>query len=182
MKKWMLTGVAVVALCAAPAFAQIIPGAKDTSLPIEITADNLKVLQKDQVAVFEGKVEAIQGNIRLTSDKMTVFYRGGGEEKKAAGQPAVSKIIVEGNVFLANPRETAKGREGVYDVDRTMVTLSGDVVLTRDKNVLNGNKLVYNMDTGKSELFGGSGEVKPDGTTTSGGRVKGLFVPGGQKN
>ena len=173
----------LMALCtmlASPVGAQVLPSTKDSALPIEISADNLKVLQKDQLAVFEGKVEALQGTTRLTSDKMTVFYRSG-EQKKSSGQPAVSKIIVEGNVFLANPRETARGGEGVYDVDKSVVTLSGDVELTRDKNILKGHKLVYNMDTGKSELFGGSGGGV-EGTPAGGGRVKGMFVPNEKKN
>jgi lipopolysaccharide export system protein LptA len=166
---------------------QTLPVGVDSKQPVEITADNLKVLQKDQVAVFEGKVEAVQGTTHLNADKMTVYYHGNDDkEKKAelakkAAEPAVSKILVEGHVFMANPRETASGHEGTYDVDAATVTLTGDVVLTRQQNVLRGNKLVYNMDNGKSELFGGTpGENNPT-QPGKGGRVKGLFVPGDSK-
>lgn len=139
--------------------------------PIEITADELEVRQPDQVAVFKGNVLAIQGDLNLKSDKMTVYYRPGEEQKE--GQESVSKIEVEGNVFLSSPTETARGAKGVYDVDANEIRLLGGVVLTRAENILKGEALVYNMTTGKSVLTNAgkaAGSGKPD-------RVRALFVP-----
>lgn len=151
----------------------------DTSQPIKIAADSLEVLQKEQKAVFRGNVVAEQGTINLRAGSMTVFYRQSGAQKEGAGGvPAdgVSKILVEGDVFLTTPQDTARGDKGVYDVDKKEIRLQGNVVLTREKNVLKGSELEYNLVTGRS-LVTGSGGV---GVTTggeSGGRVRGLFVP-----
>ena len=40
----------------------------DTSQPIEVAADALEVIQSEQMAVFTGNVDAIQGDMRLQAD------------------------------------------------------------------------------------------------------------------
>lgn len=162
-------------LFASPAFAQtdFLSGKTDTSKPIEIQADTLEVLQKDKQAVFRGKVEARQGNVRLKADEMHVYYKEKADGSAAAGGNSVSKIDVVGNVFLATPQETVQGGKGVYDVDNSVITLNGDVVITRSKNVLKGRDLVYNLKSGQSKIQG-SGAVGTDGKKE---RVRGYFVP-----
>lgn len=141
----------------------------DSDKPIEIQADRLEVLQKDKVALFQGKVEAKQGNVRLKADEMRVYYK----EKKEGEQNAVSKIDVVGNVFLATPKETIQGAKGIYDVDNSRITLTDNVIITRDKNVLKGSALTYDLKTGRSEMKGGAAV----GDRTGNGRVRGVFVP-----
>lgn len=149
----------------------------DSSKPIEISADSLEVKRKENVAVFSGKVEAIQGNVNLRSDDMVVYYRQKDEEittAKSDGEGgdagAVSKIEVRGNVFLSTPEETAEGDEGVYDVDGKKVTLKHNVVVTKGENVVKGDNLVYNMATGESQVWTNKGKKGK-------GRVSGVFVP-----
>lgn len=137
--------------------------------PIEISSDQLEVRQKDQVAVFTGNVLAVQGEMNLRSDKMTVYYRQNEEENE--GKESVSRIDVDGNVFISNPSETASGTKGIYDVDKNELRLLGDVTLTREQNVLKGNALIYDMTTGKSVLS------RTEGSKPSEGRVRALFVP-----
>jgi lipopolysaccharide export system protein LptA len=144
--------------------------------PIEITSDALEVRQPDQVAVFTGNVLAIQGDLNLKSDRMTVYYRNNDKKGASAAkteQQSVSKIEVDGNVFLSNPTETARGLKGIYDVDANEIRLLGNVVLTREENTLKGEALIYNMTTGKSVLTT-AGKVNASGKPD---RVRALFVP-----
>jgi lipopolysaccharide export system protein LptA len=86
---------------------------------------------------------------------------------------AISLIEVEGNVFMATPDESAKGDKGDYQVDEKLLHLFGDnVILTRDKNILRGTEMVYNLETGRSVLTNHGTKVGPNG-----GRVRGVFVP-----
>lgn len=149
----------------------------DSSEPIQISADSLEVLQAEKKAIFTGNVIAVQGQVTLKSARMTVYYRNGGQEGDNAlgGANGVSKIEVEGSVLLATPEETAEGEKGVYLVDERMIHLTGNVVLTREKNILKGAKLDYNLATGRSLLSGGTAVTTGGGE--SGGRVRGLFVP-----
>lgn len=134
----------------------------DSEQPIEITADTLEVKQKDQLAIFRGKVDAIQGTMRLRADQLTVHYRENSEDPE---QPGISKIEADGNVFVSSPGETAQGARGVYDVDRSRIDLFDNVVLTQGKSVLKGQRLEMNLTTGESKVAG------------EGGRVSGVFVP-----
>mgnify|MGYP002039434320 CR=1 FL=1 len=133
----------------------------DTNLPIEITADSLEVKQKEQLAVFRGNVDAIQGEIRLNASEIWVRYR---PESEGEAQGTISRINALGHVRFSTPSETAQGDSGVYDVDAQVITLTGSVVLTRGGNVIRGEKLVLDLATGQSKI-------------ESTRRVRGLFVP-----
>jgi lipopolysaccharide export system protein LptA len=168
----------------------------DTKLPVEISADNLEVLQHDNKAIFKGNVIAVQGKIRLKADTMIIHYKQKDQRpaqpaqtpaapvvakttatsasSDTAGMGAITLIETEGNVFVATPEESAKGDKGNYQVPEKMLHLTGDnVILTRDKNILRGTELEYNLETGHSVLTNKGGKV--DGT--NGGRVRGVFVP-----
>ena len=155
--------------CCPAALAQNAPGGigarHDSSQPIEITADTLDVSQTDQTALFSGKVVAVQGEMRLGSDNLRVHYR---EQGAQAGNGAISRLDAIGNVTVSSPTEMAQGEWGVYDVDTEQITMGGNVVLTRGGNVLRGEQLVIDLESGQSRITS-----KKDG----GGRVKGLFVP-----
>lgn len=158
------------------------PFKHDSKQPIEVTSDALQVFQEENRAVFTGHVVAIQGDVRLKADTMTVYYRAADKAEDAQKKPtspaeqnAIKKIDATGDVFLSTPEETASGATGTYDVEAQEIHLNQNVILTRAKNVLKGDKLVYSFATGKSVLTGGAAPVQ--GETQTGGRVRALFVP-----
>jgi lipopolysaccharide export system protein LptA len=134
----------------------------DTSLPIEIAADSMEVEQERQVATFKGSVDAVQGDLRLRADVLVVHY----QDKADGGGQSISLIEADGNVFVSSPDETAQGTHGVYDVNARTIALDGPVTLTRGDNVIKGDRLELELETGVSRVIGGSQ-----------GRVKGVFVP-----
>ncbi len=147
----------------------------DSKLPIEITADSLEVTQDDQIATFRGNVDAVQGELVLTSDELRVHYRASESGGIAAGTGgSIRRIEAKGNVFLSSPQETAQGEFGVYDVDGALLTLEGAVVLTRAENVVRGERLEIDLATGRSQMFAAV-------PSTAGGapsqRVKAVFTP-----
>lgn len=176
-------GVLAAVAGARPAGAQDLGAAYDPASPIEITADMLEVFQLDQMAVFSGNVDAVQGQFILSADLVRVHYRGPDDEdeEQVAAAPApgpagpVRRIEAEGNVFLSSPEETAQGRQGVYNVENGEVTLVGDVVLTRGANVIRGENLVVDLPTGRARVTGAlaGADVPPEQ------RVRAVFVPAG---
>lgn len=167
----LAAGLLTVGLpAAAPAHAQM--EKHDSSQPIEVVSDQLEVQQNKNLAIFTGNVDAVQGDMHLKADKVTVHYRNDANAEakaEAAGATTggtISKIVAEGHVFVSSPRETGQGDVGVYDVDAHKITLEGkQVVLTQGKNVIHGTRAVMNLATGRSVV------------TKGGGRVHGLFVP-----
>jgi lipopolysaccharide export system protein LptA len=144
----------------------------DSRLPIEITADRLEVVQPDEIATFLGNVDAVQGDLVLTSDQLRVHYRAS-EDASGASSGSIRRIEATGNVFLSSPEETAQGEFGVYDVDGALLTLEGSVVLTRAENVVRGERLEIDLATGRSQMFAA---VPSTAGGTPGQRVKAVFV------
>ena len=63
------------------------------------------------------------------------------------------KIFANGNVVVDAPISgTATGDKGIYDVVAHTVTMTGNVVLTQDKDVMRGTQLTVNLDTGVGNL------------------------------
>lgn len=135
----------------------------DSSAPIEIASDSLEVRQAEGTAVFSGEVVAAQGTLRLTADELTVAYETG---EAAAETGEIQEMRAEGNVFLSNGSETAKGDWAEYDVAGGTMRMGGGVVLTQGENAISGQQLVINLDAG-------TGRIEGDG----GGRVKSVFTP-----
>jgi len=149
-----------------------VPFKQTGNTPIDITADQLEVLQAENKAIFTGHVVAIQGDVRLNAEKMTVYYRQQEDKNKIVeSRNSIRRIEVEQNVFLATAMETASGASGVYDVENHQITLHNNVVLTKDKNTIKGDQLVYDFNTGKSKITSGGTQTAP------GGRVRALFIP-----
>ena len=165
-----VAAASVMAMTCPPARAQGLTGSDE---PIEITADSLEVLQMDKIATFTGNVDAVQGDMVLSADELRVHYRSLGGNDAGTGN-SIHRIEATGNVFLTSPEETAQGTFGVYDVDGQLVTLEGSVVLTRDDNVVRGERLQVDLTTGRSQMFAAVPSTA-GGTPTQ--RVKALFVP-----
>jgi lipopolysaccharide export system protein LptA len=149
-------------------------GKHDANQPIGISAD-LFIVDKNPAAgstgpitgTYSGNVIITQGEIRLRADKVRINI--------ISGKP--DKIYANGNVVVNSASGTATGDAGVYDVAPRLVTLTGHVVLTKEKNVMRGASLTVNLVTGVAQL-GGGGRV--NGTLVpgaGGGRVQGLFTP-----
>ena len=99
-------GVALVVAMAAPGLARA-QGAEvafgglkaDTSLPVEVTADVLSVNQTDGTAIFSGNVLVIQGEMRLSADRLEVIY-GNAERSR------IERLHASGEVTLVSGRPT----------------------------------------------------------------------------
>lgn len=132
----------------------------DETQPIEIAADSLEVREAQGIVVFTGAVDAGQGTLRLTSNKLTVTYGDGG-----AGSGEINKMRAEGSVFIANGAETASGEWAEYNVAGGIITMGGAVTLTQGGNVVKGGSLKIDLNTGRGAVDG------------AGGRVKSVFTP-----
>jgi lipopolysaccharide export system protein LptA len=165
--------VAALALASATA-ARAQSAQHDTKLPIEITADSLEVLQNQNIATFTGNVDAVQGDMVLSADLLRVHYGDAGDAAPPLATGSIRRIEAEGNVFLSSPRETAQGAAGVYDVASNRVTLEGAVVLTREENVIRGQRLEIDLASGRSQVFAAVPSTE-GGTPPQ--RVRALFTP-----
>ncbi|MEM7440168.1 MAG: lipopolysaccharide transport periplasmic protein LptA [Pseudomonadota bacterium] len=144
---------------AGAAFAQgtgisISPTPVDSSLPVEVTADNLTVEQTTNSAVFTGNAKVVQGTLILSANSIMVHYN--------EGQSAIDLVEATSNVIFTNGAEVAEAQRGIYRVASGRIDLTGDVVLLQGPNAISGDALTLDLNTSK-------------GTMT--GNVKSIFIP-----
>ena len=165
----------LLALPAAAAIAQAALGqgagsslkGHDTDAPVDVAADRIEVQDRADRAIFSGNVEVRQGSLRLSTARLTIAYAN-------ADGIEIRRLEASGGVILRSPTETARSRFAIYDLDRRVVTMLGNVTLTRSDANVPGGRLVIDLDSGRAVMDGGAAGAP--GTETTGGRVTGRFT------
>lgn len=152
----------------------------------ELTGSDLRLVSPDQTVtardkfeywVVEGKLIAI-GDARLTrkneqgeintldADTITAYLK-----EDANGKRVLDRMVAVGNVVITTPTETLTGSQGTYEAGSNTAEITGNVIIKRGPNILEGSKATVDLNTSISRMFGG-------GRT---GRVKATFFPGSEK-
>ena len=137
----------------------------DTDAPVDVAADRIEVLDRADRAIFSGNVEVRQGNLQLSTARLTVAYAN-------AGGIEIKRLEATGGVVLRSPSETARSQYAIYDLDRRLVTMIGGVTLIRGESRVNGGRLVLDLDSGRAVMDGGAAGAPGQ----TGGRVTGRFT------
>lgn len=91
-----------------------------------------------------------------------------GAAAPVAGSQEIDRLEASGKVLVTSKDQTASGDSATYDGKTEVLELRGDVVLTQGKNVVRGDRLVVEMQTGRARVL----------STKS--RVQMLLTPGSQ--
>jgi lipopolysaccharide export system protein LptA len=146
--------------------------------PVKIQADKLEVRDKDKVATFTGNVHVTQGDTEMRSRVLVVYYEDSG--KAGAGNaPAVAtgeqqqirRIEATGGVRVTQKEQNAVGDSGTFDMQSNTLTLTGNVVVIRGKDVVRGQRLVVDLNSGVSHM-----------ESVAGGQVETLIGPHNELN
>lgn len=160
-----LIALALIVGLAAPTFAQVSAlRGHDTQQPIDVSANDGEVRAKEGWALLQGLVKIKQGRLTMTSDMMRVHYL----KETVNDNPVIRMLDAKGKVVFTSPTETISAERAIYDVEKRLVTMVGDIRLTRGKTVLTGGRMELNLVTGLTKLYGADGKEKK-------GRVQGTF-------
>jgi lipopolysaccharide export system protein LptA len=136
--------------------------AQNRDQPVKIDAAQLEVRDKDKVATFSGNVRVVQGDTMMRSKTLAVFYDGEGAGKTLTaakpgpgGQQKIRRLEAKGGVKVCQNDQVATGDTGIFDMQANTVMLVGNVVLTKEPNILRGERLTVNLETGVSKIEGG---------------------------
>ena len=120
----------------------------DTTAPVEVTAESLRVNQDTGEAVFTGNVLIGKGEMRLSADSVTVVYAEGGQSR-------IRSLNATGGVTLVSGPDAAEAAEAAYDVEKGTVVLTGDAIVTRGESVLAGDRIEVSLKDGTASVQGG---------------------------
>jgi lipopolysaccharide export system protein LptA len=146
----------------------------DESGPTNIEAGSLEVHDTEGLAMFRGDVVANRGGQQIKSDRLDVSYVSGAAAAAPAGQDNIRNIVAEGNVVVSAPDDqVVTGDKLVYDARKAIITITGNVTTSQGKNVIKGDKLVINLETGESFFDADPGKAVNGAKT----RIKMLINP-----
>lgn len=139
-------------------------GGHNSNAPVNYAADRIELQDKQNRVVLAGNVDITQAELRLRAARTTVAFTNAGSMK-------IQRIDATGGVVVTRGAETARGNAAVYDFNRRIITMSGNVGLNRaNGDTLNGGRLVIDLNTGVSSVDGRGGA-----SGGQGGRVSGTF-------
>jgi len=167
--------------------------------------DSLEWYDQKQIAVARGDAVAVRENAkRIRADVLTAHMtkeKAKPAESKPPAQPAkptpsaaatkpgaatalpgasdetsrISRVDAQGNVLVSTATDIGRGDYGVYNADTGIVTLLGNVTITRGDNAIRGQYAVVDLNNNVSRMMP---TAEKYGSPAS--RVEGLFVRGDQ--
>lgn len=162
--------IAAALTVASPTQAQLAGG---SDAPVDITADELEVINSQCLAIWRGSAEALQDTSRLRADVLRIRYAAA-RPARAGAEPScgdLDRMEAEGAVYYVTPQQRVRANAAVYDAASETITMTGNVVAAQGPNVLRGQRLVINVVTGQAVM-----EADARGAGTP-GRVRGVFYP-----
>jgi len=158
MGRWLLLLSGVLCCCVSVTFAEEVTSGFDRNQPVEITAQQLEVLQLERQSIFTGDVVAVQGEMTLHADKLIVYLQ--------EAQQQIDRLEAIGGVkFVQLDRVATADRAVFQQVDEVLI-LTGNAVVTQGGNSVSGDEIT---------LF-----IQEDRTVVKGSktnRVKAVIVP-----
>lgn len=161
----MIAATLALAACLLAVPGDAVARTADRNQPMDLKSDRSSCGVDDTGACqFSGDVLITQGTLRISAAQATM-HRNDGD---------VSRVVLTGSpVILRQQMDdgtpmTSRAAQVDYDLRSEVVVFSGDVSIQQPRGTLSGDRIVYNLQTGRVE-GGGDG----------GGRVHMRILPRG---
>ena len=110
---------------------------KEDHFTIEITSDRMRSENGGQKIIFSGNVEAIKGDMTITSDIMEVY--------NTSDKKQIEEIVAIGNVDITRGEKKAKGDRAVYldQLQKIILTGTPKAVAWEGKDIIEGREMIF---------------------------------------
>ena len=136
MRRWLAACAATLLLAPLPVSAQLGTVDQDKGKPVQIEAEQgIEWQQNAQVYIARGHAKVSRGGVTINADTISAYYR---PSSKSAPKPAapssegalggsteIYRAVAEGNVRIATATQTVYGDRAVYDLDQSVVVVTG---------------------------------------------------------
>ncbi len=119
---------------------------QDSSLPVEVTADNLDVDQNDGTAVFTGNVLIGQGEMRLSAPWVLVVY--------LEDRSGIERLRAKDGVTLVSGEDAAEAQRADYNVQTGLIEMTGEVLVVQGLTALTADKMFVDTVAGTARMTG----------------------------
>ena len=115
-------------------------------IPVDIIADEMQWNDNNKIAYAIGNAIATQGEKKISANKLVVHL------DKEENNNEIVLIEAEGNVIFTNKKEVATGKIAKYDFIKNTIIIEDKVTLKRDDNIMKGEILIMDLNTGVSQI------------------------------
>ena len=115
-------------------------------IPVDIIADEMQWNDDQKVAYAIGNAIATQGEKKISANKLIVYL----DQEEDTNE--IILIEAEGNVIFTNKKEVATGKIAKYDFIKNNIIIEDAVTLKKDNNIMKGELLVMDLNTGVSQI------------------------------
>lgn len=126
----------------------------EETIPVDITSDEMQWDDNKRIAYAIGNATAIQGSRKIKADKLIVYL----EKNNDANE--IILIKAEGSIIFTTVDEIATGEMATYDFVKNNITINNNVTLKKNDNVMKGDLLEMNLNTGISQITSNKGSNK----------------------
>lgn len=136
---------------------------RDGDAPIEIVSDRLEFDNETGLAVFIEDVVVTQDTMTILGDRVEVYYDAEDSATSEAVAAAtdtedegseIQRVVVIGNVALITPDERAESERAIYTTSDDMMDMRGNVFVTQGRNLIYGDALKLNVESGQGTMTG----------------------------
>jgi lipopolysaccharide export system protein LptA len=129
----------------------------DREQPIQIEADSMEIDEGKGTSIYLGRVSYVQGTVKMTADKVTIYSVDGEFQRFAAEGDRVS---YQQQLDDDKGELKAKARVIDYQADQGHILLKGNAHITRGEDEFSGSHIEYdaNKDIVKARKASDGGE------------------------
>lgn len=156
IERWLRIAMVILVTAIFTVHVQIARGEDpDRSEPIEITADQLVTDSNSHTAQFSGNVIAVQGDTKVTTDRLVLHYGSTGSADEDQGRTNIEKFEAFGNVRIEFDNRLAVSDQAVYTTsDRRLILTGPQSKVTSGQDEISGSKIVFDRNTDQVKITG----------------------------
>lgn len=143
--------------------------------PIHIFSDEKMVFQQNKlkISAYENAV-LTQGQDSLKADEIHGYFKEAGAKKEGGEKYELERIEAIGNVKVISPDKMATGDYGNYYLDKDIIILERNVVISDGENEVKGAYGIMDRSKGTTQIY----SAKPGEKRIKKQRVKALLSKG----
>ena len=115
---------------------------------IKITSDKLEIIRAENVSIFSGNVYAIENDLEIWSEKLTMTSN--------KDETEVKEINAHGNVKIVREELSINGDKARYDPIQNKLFVFGKVEVLQNQSIILCDKIIVDLENSSSIMSSNS--------------------------
>ena len=109
---------------------------------IKIISDKLEVIRDENISIFSGNVHAVEDNLNIWSEKLTIT--------SSKDEKEIKEIIAHDNVKIVREELSINGDKAQYDPIQDKLFVFGKVEVLQNQSIILCDKIIVDLENSSS--------------------------------